>query len=62
MFNACLATFNKRKARSVGAIAERNNWDAVLLSEVRASRNGVEWLGENDNLTAIIHSTRAGIL
>lgn len=57
-----LGTFNKRKAKSVATIAEKNNWDSVLLSEVRASRNGVEWLGENDNLTAIIHSTRAGIL
>ena len=57
-----LATFNKRKARSVAAVAEKNKWDAVMLSEVRSSRNGVEWFGENENLTAIIHSTKAGIL
>ena len=57
-----LGTFNKRKAKSVAAYAEKEKWDLVLLSEVRAERKGVEWLGEGEHLTAIIHSKKAGIL
>lgn len=57
-----LGTVNKRKARNVTEIAQKNGWDAVLLSEIRAEREGVEWIGEGDNLTAIVHSKKAGIL
>ena len=57
-----VGTNNKRKLRSVAKYAEDNNWDAVLLSEVRAERNGVVWLGENANLTAVIHSSKAAVL
>ena len=57
-----VGTNNKRKLRSVAKYAEDSNWDAVLLSEVRAERNGVVWLGENANLTAVIHSSKAAVL
>ena len=47
---------NKRKLRMVAKYAEDNNWDVVLLSEIRADVDGVIWLGENENLTAVVHS------
>ena len=34
----------------------------ILLSEIRAERNGVIWLGENDNQVAVIHSEKAAVL
>ena len=43
-------------------MADERKWDAILLSEVRAERGGVEWLGENDNLTAVIHGEKSAIL
>ena len=32
------------------------------MSEIRAEQEGVIWLGENEDLTAVIHSLRAGII
>ena len=57
-----VGTNNKRKLRSVASFAEREKWDVVLLSEIRADRNGVVWLGENDSLVAIIHSEKAAVM
>ena len=36
--------------------------DAVFLTEVRANREGVMWMGEGVDLTAIVFSEKAGIL
>ena len=57
-----LRDLHKRKAKIVANHARTNNWDAVLLSEVLAEGPGVVWLGEEENLTVIIHSEKAGIL
>ncbi len=57
-----LGTLNKRKASSVAEKARREGWDAVLLSEVRADREGVAWIGGGEELTAIIFSEKAGVL
>ena len=57
-----LGTFNKRKAKTVAEKAKKEGWDAVLLSEVRAEKEGVAWIGEGRDLTAIIFSEKAGIL
>ena len=57
-----LGTYNKRKARAVAEHARKENWDAVLLSEIRSVNNGVEWLGGDEDLVVIIYSQRAGIL
>ena len=57
-----VGTNNKRKLRMVAKYAEDNNWDVVLLSEVRADNDGVIWLGENENLTAVVHSEKAAVL
>ena len=57
-----LGTMNKEKARKVAEKARKENWDAVLLSEVRAERSGVAWFGEGENLTAIVFSEKAGVL
>jgi hypothetical protein len=48
--------------RSVASFAEKEKWDVFLLTEVRADRNGVVWLGENNNLVAVIHSEKAAVL
>ena len=42
--------------------ANKNNWDAVLISEVKSESQGTIWLGENENLTAITYTNRAAIL
>ena len=57
-----LRDLHKRKAKIVAEHARKNKWDAVLLSEVLADGPGVVWLGEEENLTVIIHSKKAGIL
>ena len=57
-----LGTMSKRKARAVATYAEREKWDAVLLSEVRAEGAGTVWLGEAENLTAITYTKKAAIL
>jgi hypothetical protein len=57
-----LGTFNKQKARQVAEKARKENWDSVLLSEVRAEKEGVAWIGEGKELTAIIFSEKAGVL
>ena len=55
-----LRDYHKRKAKIVAEYVRKQNWDAVLLSELKADRPGVVWLGEGD--IAIIHSERAGIM
>ena len=57
-----IGTNNKRKLRMVAKFAEDNNYDVVLLSEVRADNDGVVWLGENENLVAVVHSEKAAVL
>ena len=57
-----LGRFNKRKARAVTTIVNRNGWDIIMLSEVNAENDGVEYFGSGENLTAVIHSKRAGIM
>ena len=57
-----LGTMNKAKARKVAEKARKENWDAVLLSEIRAEREGVAWFGEGRNLTVIVFSEKAGVL
>ena len=57
-----LGTFNKRKVKAVAEIARKNNWDAVLLSEISAKNDGTIWLGQDENLIAITFSRKAAIL
>ena len=57
-----LRDYHKRKARRVAEYVKNLKWDAVLLSELLAERPGVVWLGEGEDLTAIIHSEKAGVL
>jgi exonuclease III len=57
-----LGTMNKRKAKSVAQYAIKNNWDAILLSEVKAQQGGIFWFGLDENLTAVVYSNRAAIL
>ena len=57
-----LGTRNMRKLKSAANYANQNKLDAVLLTEVRASNNGTVWLGENENLTAVVHAEKAAIM
>ena len=50
----------KREAKSVAKFAEEKGWDAVLLSE--ADGVGVVWMGQDAELTAIVHSEKAAVL
>ena len=57
-----IGTRNNRKLKSVADYANKQKIDVILISEVNSSSHGVTWLGEEDCLTAIIHSERAAIL
>ena len=57
-----LGTRNKRKAGQVAEVARKEEWEVILLSEIRAESEGVEWIGTGDEIIAIIHSQKAGIL
>ena len=41
---------------------EERGWDAVLLSEVREDGVGVVWMGQDAELTAVVHSEKAAVL
>ena len=57
-----MGTHNRRKLKAVIEIAKKNKWDVVLLSEIRADSCGVLYLGQDEDLIALIHSERAGIM
>ena len=52
----------KRKVKSVAKQAEDRKWEVVLLSEVLAEGEGIVWLGQDESLTAVVHSEKEGIL
>ena len=53
---------NRRKLKSIAELANKNKWDAVLLSEVNANGQGIVWLGEDENLVAVTYTNKAAIL
>ena len=53
---------SKRKARAVAETARKQGWDVVLLSELCAEREGVVWMGEEEERVVIVHSRKAGVL
>ena len=57
-----LGTYNMAKV--VIKIAVKEDWELILLSEVRAENSSVRWFGsvEEDNLVVIVYSKRAAIL
>ena len=54
----------RNRARLKRAIqwTKGKEWEIVLLSEIRPDREGVIWLGEETEQSALIHSEKAGIL
>ena len=52
----------KRRTRRVARKAVEEKWDAVLLSEVRAERSGVLWLGQGEEQVVVVHGEKAAIL
>ena len=52
----------KRKAKLVAQMAKEQGWDAVLLTEIKADGVGVVWMGQDEELAAIIHAEKAAIL
>ena len=52
----------KRKVKTVVNIAKEQEWDAVMLTEINADGDGVVWLGQDEELAAIVHSEKAAIL
>ncbi len=53
---------NRRKLRAIAEKARKNNWDAVLISEVKSESQGTIWLGEDENLVAVTYTNKAAIL
>ena len=57
-----VGNLSRRKMKMVATMAESSGWDVVLLSEVWADGRGIVWLGQAENLVAVLHSERAGVL
>ena len=57
-----LGTRNRRKLKEVAKYVEKNDWQVVLLSEVRSEDRGTVWLGEGENLIAVVYTNRAAIM
>ena len=53
---------SRRKARAVAQTAVMNKWEVTLRTEVWAEKDGVVWMGDGDDLCAIIHGKKTGIL
>ena len=53
---------NRRRLRRVCERVEREGWEIVLLTEVKANEDGVIWMGEDDKRVAVVHSRMAGVL
>ena len=56
MSSGCHRGVWKRKAKSVAKFVEERGWDAVLLSEVWADDVVMVWMGQDAELTALVHS------
>ena len=52
----------KRKAKTVARMAHEQLWDAVMLTEISAEGVGVVWLGQDEELVALVHSEKAAVL
>ena len=53
---------NRRRLRRVLAMIEKNEWEIVLLSELRAESKGILWFGEEGRETAVVHSERTAVV
>ena len=50
-----------RLKNTIGYIAKQG-WEITMLSEIRADRMGVIWMGAGEETTAVIHSLRCGVI
>jgi exonuclease III len=41
---------------------EKQKWQLILMTEVLAEKDGIVWMGDADNLTAVVHSRRVAIM
>ena len=53
---------NRRRLRDVCDRIEREGLEAVLVTELTATGDGVVWLGEDENRIAVVHSEKAGVI
>ena len=53
---------NRRRLRRVLALIEKNKWEIVLLSELRAGSRGVLWFGEERREMVVVHSERTAVV
>ena len=53
---------NRRRLRRVVDHTLKEGWEVVLISELRAKKQGVIWLGEGENKAVIVHSPRSGLI
>lgn len=53
---------NRRRLRRVAERVVRENWEVVLVSELKAEESGVVWLGEEEEEVVLIHGRKAGVM
>ena len=59
---ASMRESNRRRLRKICERAAKENWEIVLVSEVRAKEDGVIWLGEGEKTCVIVHGKKAAVL
>ena len=53
---------NRNRLRRVVGFIERNGWEVVLMTKMKAEERSIIWLGEDEKRVAIIHSERAAVV
>ena len=53
---------NRDRLRRILDEIGRQEWEIVLMTEIRADEKGVVWLGGDEERVAVIHSERAAIV
>ena len=53
---------NRARLKNVIDYITRQGWEITLVSERRADKTGVIWLGKGRQATAVVHSLKSGII
>ena len=53
---------NRARLKNTIGYITKQGWEITMLSEIRADRMGVIWMGAGEETTAVIHSLRCGVI
>ena len=52
----------RRRLRRECERIQKEGWEVVLLSELKAEESGMVWMGENEGACVVIHAKKSGIV